>query len=103
MDSDLKQELAALNERLRCIEVRFAKMSAQMEAELDNRTRLFNEIHNIIKRHDQLAFGNGTDGVQIRLDRLEEKEKSRQRNLRAVWVILSGLAIKIIHDLFYPK
>jgi hypothetical protein len=44
-------------------------------------------------------FGNGTPGVKVRLDRLEQKEKIRVWVERTVAVCLLGLMVTSIYNL----
>jgi len=44
----------------------------------------------------QLIFGNGRNGLVVRLDRLEQSEKVRKWHIRTLWVGIVGLVISLI-------
>jgi hypothetical protein len=103
-------EKLKIHERLADIEVTVAKMYTQIENERGNHQQIIHNLSNIISRHDKLLYGNG-DGVQLRVDRLEEFKKQRIEALRdlkaqyhriwfGIFSLMLGLFGKILYDFF---
>ena len=51
-----------------------------------------NEFSEQLKRHDKLLHGkNGSVGIEMRLDRIEQSEEGRKWHVRTIWVALMAL------------
>lgn len=50
------------------------------------------EIKDMVKSHDRMLLGaNGSDGMKVMIDRLNQKEKWRTTMYGAIWVAICGL------------
>ena len=50
------------------------------------------QVQKIITNHDKMLLGtNGSDGMKINIDRLNQKEQWRSKMSGAIWVAICGL------------
>lgn len=65
-----------------------------IKAVLDEHTKVDNQNFQELR---QLFEGtNGTPGIKIRLDRIEQKETSRGKHLAYLWSALSALVVGLV-------
>ena len=89
MDEGFYLEKLKIHERL-----------VEVETKLDT---VCSKLDNFISKHDTVIFGNGTPGLRVKVDRLEQVEKMRSWHYRTIWAGLSGLLLKAGLDLFHQK
>ena len=100
MDQDLKNDLRGIHERLSGLEVSHTRIITTIEIHTENDRVLLTRIQALLEKHDYVLFGNDAPGVKTQVDRLEEKEKVRQWNVRALWTAFLAVLLKIFYDLF---
>lgn len=61
---------------------------------LDTLIEQFREVKNTVYGHD------GVPGLKIDVDRLKQKEKARQWNIRALWTGFVSVVLKFVYDGF---
>lgn len=102
MDQDLKNDLRAIHERQGNLEVSLTRIITKIEIHTENDKVLLLRIQTLLERHDHILFGNESLGIKTQLDRLEEKEKTRQWSVRALWTAFLVMLGKVLYDLFFP-
>lgn len=108
-DSEFSLEKLKINDRLHAVELQVARLVSHMESEIGTFTRLqetanenFRVLREILNRHDKLFFGDGTPGILMKTDRLEQLEESRKWHFGAIWAGIIGIVTKIFYDIFKP-
>ena len=99
-EQDIKESLAELDVRVRLIEITCARIEENTRRHTEDDRAMLLKVNTLLERYDLIIFGNSSPGLKTRLDRIEEKERIRQWNLRALWATLLALLSKIIYDLF---
>lgn len=102
MDQDLKNDLRVISERQGKLEVQLTRIITTIELHTENDKVLLLRIQTLLEKHDHILFGNESLGMRVKVDRLEEKEKTRQRSIRALWTAFLAVLSKVLYDLFFP-
>ena len=90
-------------DRLQAIELQLARLTSHITSEYGNLAKGLNEISIIIKKHEEVIYGNGDVGLRTRVDRIEQSKASSDRSIRAVWVAVIGVFVKTIWDLLFKR
>lgn len=101
MDQDLKNDLRIISDRVGNLEVSLARITTTIEIHTENDKVLLLRIQTLLEKHDYILFGNDSPGIKTQVDRLEEKERTRQWSLRALWTVLLSVLVKIFYELFF--
>ena len=91
--NDLTLEKLKIDARLSVVETIVNQINEKLEG-------MNTSIKDHIAEDRRLFYGNGGVGITTRLDRVEQREKSRQWTLRAIVVAVLGIIGKIVSDLF---
>ena len=103
--TDHHQELHTLeklkiNERLMDVEKSIDRLVLVVENQKGNHELVLQNQAALLSRFDKILFGtNGTPGLDKRLDRLEQIDKGRAWNLRAIWTALVTVGVKAAWDM----
>lgn len=64
----------------------------EFRSEMKTRTSQFDEL---LKDHDYAlnGDGNGAPGMRVRMDRLEQSSKAREKHIFAIWTAVLGSAV----------
>jgi len=107
MDEDFKLEKMQINERLHkveetlhSLEIRIVHLSTDHETQKNMLTALVKEIKRKIDKHGDNIFGNGNQGMKTQIAQLEQSERTRTWNLRAVWAGMISLFVSVIASYF---
>lgn len=103
MDQDIQREIKELVNRVVSLEITITRVVTTIETHTKNEQALLLQIQALIERHDHVLFGNKSSGMVIKVDRLEEKEKTRQWSIRALWSAFLVVFLKVIYDLFSSR
>lgn len=94
--AELRQDFTS---SLHQIEIQVTKLTAHLESEQSNYTRILDELRQLVVKHDKMIVGNGSsEGLALRLDRLEQAEKERKQKeafqKRVTWTIIGALVVQ---------
>jgi hypothetical protein len=57
-------------------------------------------ITRLLEKHEHTLYGNGSQGITTRIDRLEISDKNRVWHFRAVWLAATAGIVKLFFDIF---
>lgn len=94
-DNDINRFLDQMHE----LNLTIVKLQSHLESELGNNTRQLNDLSEKITKINHKIFGNGTEGIIIKIDRLEQNDLSRKKWERGFVAGTCVLVIKIAYDI----
>lgn len=94
------QELRDLSKGLNELNLTMTRLQSHLESEMGNNTRQLNELSEKITKINHKIFGNGTEGILIKLDRIEQREARRKMWDKAFIGAAAVMIVKIIYDIF---
>ena len=71
------------------IHERLASIETKLDAFLDGH-----------KKHSEIIFGNGDEGLKLKIDRLEVDYESRKWHFRTLWAVVIGIIGNLIFTFF---
>lgn len=98
-ESNLK-EIRDLGKSLNDLSIAVVRLQSNLENEMGNSAKHLNELSEKITRIDHKIFGNGVEGMAIKLDRLEQRECRRKMWDKAFIGAAAVMIVKIIYDIF---
>jgi len=87
----MSEEVKELKEAIGDLEKNIFKMQAHVESELGNTSRILGDLSKQITKIEHRVFGNGSEGLIIKVDRLEQAEKRSEH-----WKKVAGGAVLVI-------
>lgn len=87
MDEQFTLEKMEVNKRLSLLETSHAVVVNKLDT-----------VHDCVDRIEKMMVGNGDRGLLMKVDRLEQLEKSRTRHFFAIWAGFIAIACKAIID-----
>ena len=103
MDSPKNGLYAKMDERMRKLENSLVAHNARSEAEQKRQTEIMKNIYDVYKGIKNTLYGNGDEGMKIKLDRLVQAEGNRKWTIRAMVVTVLGILGGILTYLFTDK
>lgn len=72
----------------------------EFRSEMKTRAGHFQEL---LEDHHTTLYGdgNGTPGMRVRMDRLEQSSKAREKHIFAIWTAVLGSAVAWLTGLFH--
>lgn len=61
---------------------------------------LSDKLDRMSERYDKVLFGNGTPGLVVKVDRLEQTDATHRRALQTISGVLAVVAGKLLYGLF---
>ncbi len=97
-------EKVKIHDRLHKVEIQLAELNTNVKNHVEMDTQIHEDLKSMFQAHRDLMFGNGDSiGLKTKIDRIEQTEKNRSINMKIIWASITGLAGKIIYDLFSGK
>ena len=90
---EVLQRLAELTTQQQLITVKLQTMDVRRE-------EMHVENQNALRPFQVFLYGNGKPGAEVRMDRIEQREQSREKTGWLVMASVIGLVIKAVFDLF---
>jgi len=99
LENNMRDLQLALNDKLHEIDLQLTKVSAHLDSEQSNYTRIIDDLDKIVTKHEaQLSGDENIVGYDVRFDRLEQAELKRQDKekwMRTVLgILVSGVLIE---------
>lgn len=94
---------AKMDERMRKLENSLIAHNTRSEAEQKRQTEIMKSIFDVYKGIKNTLYGNGSEGMKIKVDRLEQTESNRKWTIRAMVVTILGILGGILTYLFTDK
>jgi len=98
MSETNSQDIRDLTEQIHDLNLTMVKLQSHLESELGENTRQLNNAADQIKAINHKIFGNGKEGILIKLDRLEQASQSRKKWEKGFIGATCVLVIKIAFD-----
>ena len=92
-----------MDERMRNLENSMISHNTKAEAEHKRQTEIMNNIFDVYKDIKKTLYGNGNEGMNIKLDRLVQAERNRKWTIRAIVVMILGIIGSILTYLFTDR
>jgi len=92
-----------MDERMRKLENSLIAHNTRSEAEQKRQTEIMKNIFDVYKGIKNTLYGNGSEGIKIKVDRLEQTENNRKWTIRAIVVMILGILGGILTYLFTGK
>lgn len=94
------QEIRDLQKSLNELTIIVTRLQSHLESEMGNNTRQLNDLSDKITKINHRIFGNGSEGILIKLDRIEQRENRRRMWDKAFIGAAAVMIVKIIYDIF---
>lgn len=78
-----------------------AEILSEINRKLERVLTKLEEIERITIRHDKMLFGNGSIGLNMRVDRIEQRGEMRQTHIEALWASFSALLVGLLIKWWY--
>ena len=101
---DMKFDL--LFEKMNNTTLELSKLVVLNTETLKSQMLLVSNTQQMVMKHNEFLFGNGTNGeksISVRIDRLEGYEESRKWTFRVMWGAIITLFTKIFYDFVSRK
>ncbi len=92
-----------MDDRIRSLENKMIAHNTRAEAEQKRQTEIMKGIFDVYKGIKNTLYGNGSEGMNIKVDRLEQAERNRKWTIRAIVVTILGILGGILTYLFTGK
>ena len=91
-----------VEERLRDVEERVAVLVERIDSYRVSQSEMLSRLDDTITELTRAIRGyNGTVGLGVRTDRLEETVARWSRNVQATWAAVAAISAKVLVDLFH--
>lgn len=90
-------------EVLKKIELQLARLVSHIESEQEKNEYYRADIKRVVERHEHTLFGNGREGLNTRVDRLEQDKKRKESHSLVLYSTAAGLILKTIWDFITNK
>ncbi len=94
----LTLEKLRIDERLQSVEKQLEVLIKIKESEHENFLKSMERLMTLVEKHEKMIFGNGTPGMNVRVDRIEKSEERRGWTMRLIWSSIAALTAKILYD-----
>lgn len=96
-----EEALKKLNDKIHSIDVQLSSLIVLNTETLKNQMTMMTEVKRDISEHQKFLFGNGDNhnGVNSRIQTLEDIEESRKWSFRLIWSTIGAMVAKIFYDI----
>jgi hypothetical protein len=89
----LEKKLESIESQMIHLDKSLALLTENVQVMSSHKEKVYDIIQAALDRHGNQIFGNGKDGLVIRVDRLE----NWRAQIVAIWAVIASLVIEFLH------